>query len=80
MRDVHTGILSNSVTKNKWIWGALSLCIILLLVAVYTPVISDVMSLLPPSPAMWGVILLMSFIPLMAGQALLALKKKMIKK
>lgn len=80
MRDVHTEILSNSVTKNKWIWGALSLCIILLLVAVYTPVISDVMSLLPPSPAMWGVILVTSFIPLMAGQALLALKKKMSKK
>ena len=80
MRDVHTGILSNSVTKNKWIWGALSLCIILLLIAVYTPVLSDIMSLLPPSPAMWGIILFTSFIPLMAGQALLALKKKMSKK
>ncbi len=77
MRDIETGIFSNSITRNKWIWGALLLCIALLIAAVYLPVLSDVMSLRPPSLSMWGIILLMSFIPLVTGQLLLALKKKL---
>jgi Ca2+-transporting ATPase len=76
MRDVNTAVFYNSITRNRWVWGAIVLCLGLLLSAIHLPVLSDVLSLTPPSMAMWGVILSMSFIPLVTGQILLGLRKK----
>jgi Ca2+-transporting ATPase len=75
MREESSKIFNNSITKNRWVWGAIVLCLGLLLSAIYVPILSDALSLIPPSLPMWGVILSMSFIPLIAGQVLLSLRK-----
>jgi len=59
--------LSNEVTKNPFVWGALALCTVLLLIAVYTPPLAKVLKLVPPGGAGWLVAVGMSLIPLLAG-------------
>lgn len=68
MRDQNSGIFNNSIVKNHWIWGAVVLCIFLLLGAIYIPSVSEVMRLTPPDMDGWMVIVVMSLIPLSAGQ------------
>ncbi|MFP8487797.1 cation-translocating P-type ATPase [Gracilimonas sp. Q87] len=77
MREENSRIFINSITKNKWIWAAIVLCLVLLLSAIYVPILSDVLSLIPPSFSMWAIILLMSLIPLVTGQLVLILRKAM---
>jgi len=67
MRDETGQILSNEITRNRWIWGALVLCLILVLAAVYLPVLSDVLELENPGPAGWAIILPASLVPLVAA-------------
>ncbi|MCA9969913.1 MAG: cation-transporting P-type ATPase, partial [Anaerolineales bacterium] len=43
MRDIATNPLRNKITTNPTIWGALTLCTLLLLLAVYLPGLSDVL-------------------------------------
>lgn len=70
MRDRGTRAFSNSVVRNKWVWGAVGLCFALLGAAVYVPALALVLKIVPPAPATWGVIVGMSLIPLVVGQAL----------
>jgi Ca2+-transporting ATPase len=69
MRERHAGSprLRNEVTANPWIWGALALCLALVLAAVYWPVLSHVLRLAHPGAAGWVLILTMSLLPLLAG-------------
>jgi Ca2+-transporting ATPase len=68
MRDPESSILWNDVTRNPFVWGALALCIGLLLIAVYLPVLSDVLDLVNPEKAGWSLIVVMSMVPLLIGQ------------
>jgi len=68
MRDRAASMLSNDVTQNPFIWGALALCTGLLLAAVYIPGLSRVLRLDPPGVEGWLLILGMSLIPLALGQ------------
>ena len=63
----------NSVTKNKYVWLALALCVALLAGAVYLPVISTVLQVVPPTGTAWLVILSMSLVPMILGQLLIRL-------
>ncbi|MBE0690759.1 MAG: cation-transporting P-type ATPase, partial [Anaerolineae bacterium] len=67
MRDTHTGLLNNDVTRNPWVWGALALCSLLLLASVYTP-LKIVLGLETPEPGMWMVAIGASLVPLVVGQ------------
>jgi Ca2+-transporting ATPase len=68
MRDRESNLLRNEITRNLYVWGALLLCIILLLVAVYLPGLSDVLQVVNPGLSGWGVVLVMSLLPLVLGQ------------
>lgn len=68
MRDRGSNFLRNSITRNPFIWGALFICIGLLLVALYVPVLSDVLKLVNPGMKGWIIVIAMSLIPLMVGQ------------
>jgi len=76
MRDPHAPFFSNSVTRNRYIWGAVALCVLLLFGAVYLPVVADVMHIQPPSAAGWGIVALMSLLPLIVGQIVLAVRAR----
>lgn len=69
MRELTSGIFRNEVTENKYIWGALALSVMILLSAIYIPFISSVLSIEPPDLQGWALILGMSLVPLLAGQA-----------
>ncbi|PAU95563.1 ATPase [Aliifodinibius salipaludis] len=68
MRSSDSGFWNNTITTNNYIWAALLLCTGLLFVAVYVPVISDVLKVTPPTVTGWGVVFIMSVIPLLVGQ------------
>ena len=69
MRDPRAAMLRNDVTRNPYIWSMLALCTGLLLIAVYTPSLARLLMLAPPTAPEWGLILAMSFAPVIVGQA-----------
>jgi Ca2+-transporting ATPase len=68
MRDPKAGWVRNEVTRNPWIWGALCLCLILLLSAVYWPTLASTLSIVDPGPDGWAVAFVASLVPLLFGQ------------
>ena len=67
MRGDTWRLVDNEITRNVWIWAALALCLGLILIAVYAPVLSDVLRLTDPGAAGWLVILVGSLVPLVAA-------------
>lgn len=68
MRDRGSGVLRNEVTQNPFVWGALGLCIGIVLAGVYLPGLSMVLHLVDPGSEGWLLVLGMSLIPLLFGQ------------
>lgn len=68
MRSEDSGFWNNTITTNNYIWGALILCTGLLIMAVYVPVLSDVLKITPPTTLGWTVVFVMSGAPLLVGQ------------
>jgi Ca2+-transporting ATPase len=58
------------VTRNPFVWGAVILSIVLLVFAVYFPPLSQVLTMVVPTPFQWLFILGMSLIPLVVVQIL----------
>ncbi len=57
----------NEIVRNPWIWAAIALCILLVLAAVYTPGLSELLRLDPPGASGWALVLAMSLLPLALG-------------
>jgi Ca2+-transporting ATPase len=68
MRERHANLFKNDVTLNPFIYGALVICIGLLLTAVYLPGLAEVLKVLKPNGTEWCLIIGMSLIPLIIGQ------------
>lgn len=68
MRSPGSQILRNEVTQNPYVWGALVLCIGLLLGAVYIPGLSDALGTTGLSWPSWGLVFGASLLPLIIGQ------------
>lgn len=67
MRGSLKHVVNNEITRNIWIWAALALCLVLVLAAVYTPVLQDVLELSDPTATGWLVITIGSLVPLFAA-------------
>ena len=76
MRNRGTGLLRNEITANPYVWGALGLCVGLLLAVTYVPLLAAVLQLTAPGPNGWAVVLIASLIPLAAGQVVTSLLPK----
>ena len=74
MTEAESGLFRNEVSRNGWVWGALALCVGLLLAATYLPGISDVLGLLDPGMDGWRIVLPFSLAPLVAGRAFAAVR------
>jgi P-type Ca2+ transporter type 2C len=70
MRNVGANIWRNAITANPYVWGALALCGILLLLAVYLPPLATVLSVVPIGLNGWLLVLGMSLLPTIAAQIL----------
>ena len=68
MRDYDTNLFSNEVTRNPWVWGALVLCLALILSAVFIPFLAQILQLVMPGFFDWVLILGMSLVPFIVGQ------------
>lgn len=68
MRDNDSNIINNDVTRNPYVWGALVLCTVLLLAAVYVPGFNDVLGVVNPGATGWGLVIVFSVIPLITIQ------------
>jgi P-type Ca2+ transporter type 2C len=73
MRDRGSSVLDNEVVQNPWIWGALALCLVLLLAAVYIPGLNSLLKVTDPGLTGWSIVAAASLLPLIAGQVLKAL-------
>jgi Ca2+-transporting ATPase len=68
MRDQGSQLLRNEITTNPYIWGALLICTMLLLFAVYFPPLALVLQVQNPGLFGWGLIAVTSLLPLIVGQ------------
>jgi Ca2+-transporting ATPase len=76
MRVVGSGVLRNAVTRNPYAWGALVLCMGLLLGAVYLPGLNVVLETRTPGARGWLLAIGMSMIPLTVGQVALRVRRR----
>ncbi len=67
MRHQKSGFIDNEVSKNPWIWAALALCVGILLTAAYVPSLAYMLHIVMPESEIWGIVFLMSTIPLFFG-------------
>jgi Ca2+-transporting ATPase len=74
MREPGSPLLRNEITRNPFVWGALALCVLLVLAAAYMPGLSNVLRLRAPGLKGWGLVVGMSLLPLTVGQAIKALR------
>ncbi|MFO7562586.1 MAG: cation-transporting P-type ATPase [Enhygromyxa sp.] len=63
-----SGAVNNEVTRNPWVWGAVVLCVALVLAAVYVPGLSSVLQVGDPGARGWTLVVAASLIPLVLGQ------------
>ncbi|MHC4518980.1 MAG: cation-translocating P-type ATPase [Planctomycetota bacterium] len=68
MRGTGSGILRNEITRSRYVWGAVGLCVGLLLIAIYVPIVASVMGLTRPSLREWLLVLLCSALTWVVGQ------------
>ncbi|OIO55712.1 MAG: ATPase [Alphaproteobacteria bacterium CG_4_10_14_0_2_um_filter_63_37] len=68
MRDRGSTWWRNDIVANGWVWGALALCVLLLGLATYGPLLPGVLGLEPIPLDAWGVVIGMSVLPLLVGQ------------
>ena len=80
MRAPGSPFLANGITKNRYVWGALALCVLLLLAAVYTPGLAEVLRLNHPGLAGWLLAVGMSLVPWLVGQILLSVRRPPVRR
>jgi Ca2+-transporting ATPase len=76
LRDKGASPIFNEITRNPWVWGAIALCVALLLGAVYLPGLSSLLQTEAPGGSGWALMLALSAVPLLVGQALRALQAR----
>ena len=69
-RHCGSSLLAREVAGNLYVWGALLLCAAMLLLAVYVPPVARALRLVDPGARGWGVVMVMSLLPLAAGTIL----------
>jgi Ca2+-transporting ATPase len=70
MRDPDAGLFRNDITENPYVWVALVLSIGMLLLVLYIPFLADLLQLTKPGVDGWFLVLGLSLLPLIIGQAI----------
>ncbi len=68
MREPETPLREDPVVTNRYVWGAIAIGIVLLLVALYVPYVSDALQTVDPGLDGWVLIGIGSVVPLIVGQ------------
>ena len=75
LRAPKSGVFRNEITRNPWVWGAIALCIILLLAAVYVPFLSTLLETAALPAHGWALLLGLSLVPFVLGQIVRQIQK-----
>ncbi|MEX1368404.1 MAG: cation-transporting P-type ATPase [Nannocystaceae bacterium] len=67
MADRGSRSLRNEVTRNRWVWAAIALCLALLAAALYVPPLAGVLGVTDPGLEGWVVVLGLAPVPLLGG-------------
>jgi Ca2+-transporting ATPase len=67
MRDRGAAWVRNEVTTNPWVWAAVGLCVLLVILAVYVPGMSRALELADPGTTGWLLVGAGSAVPVLAG-------------
>ena len=62
-RSQNRSIFTSRLFTNGWLWGAVAICLILQVAAVYLPLLQRVLRTVPPTPLEWAVIAGCSLLP-----------------
>ncbi|MCA9629950.1 MAG: cation-transporting P-type ATPase, partial [Myxococcales bacterium] len=76
MRGEDSPAISNEVTRNLWVWGAVLLCSVLLLLALYAPPLAAVLGTRALDARGWSVVGAASATPLLFGGLLRLLVRR----
>lgn len=68
MRDRRSTLVHNEVTRNRWVWGALVLCIGILIAVVHIPLLARVLRVTPLGVRGWTIVIVAGLIPCLVGQ------------
>ena len=71
MRGRGSDAARNDVVRSPWVWGAIALCVVLLVAAALVPGLARVLHVAPLGAFEWTVIIGMSLVPLLVGQLVL---------
>jgi len=63
-----SSFFSNEVTKNPWVWAALILCTLIVLISNLIPIVAETLSLVQLSLQQWGIIAVFGFGSLLLTQ------------
>ena len=66
---------TNRLFTNGWLWGAVGMCFVLQIAAVYVPILQRVLRTVPPTIAEWGVIAVCSLTPLAVVEIVKAIQR-----
>lgn len=75
MREADEPIFNNQVTRNKYVWAAVALCVTVIIVSYFIPQISNILSFQELSFKTWILIGVTSFLPVITIQALKEISK-----
>jgi Ca2+-transporting ATPase len=70
MRDSGSRFFKNDIVRSPYVWGALFLCLGLLIIAIYVPFLANLLKLEALGFLGWGLAIGFSIIPLIIGQFL----------
>jgi Ca2+-transporting ATPase len=76
IRSTEGGVLDSAVVRNPYVWGALALCLVLIVGAIHVPPVAGALELAPPGLAGWLLALGASLVPLVGGQIWLAVARR----
>jgi Ca2+-transporting ATPase len=76
LREPGSGLLRNEVVSNRWMWGAIGVCTLMLLGAVHLPVLSAALETSPVPVEGWAMMLGLSLVPVVLGQVWLSVRSR----
>ncbi|MGE3165527.1 MAG: cation-translocating P-type ATPase [Planctomycetota bacterium] len=69
VRGTSSSLWRNDVTQNPWVWGAILLCLAIILLGVWTPLLARLLNLQPVGLAGWSVVVGFGLVPAALGVA-----------
>jgi Ca2+-transporting ATPase len=69
MRGAGSPWWRNEITRNRWVWGAVALCVLLLVLGVHWPAAAQMLSLVDPGKRGWLLALAVSCVHLLGAQS-----------